>query len=495
MNTSNPIENTQYRVIRIGKCWQGQSPILVFQASPGGSLRKQLPKKLFLLVDCQQQKRGLYFLDQKPQNLKIQGGISNILRKYVAQATVKEIFREKSSDDLWIPLYQSGMDRPCWYLKLSAQKPPDLSLISQDKDVLFRFGQKGTYTKKKKYEENLPFEAKDEYSSCLKEVIALYESSSKSNNKKNEAENSSPEDSRELEADNGIDISDVQRGLRQKLKRRVKTLKKSLEKLEKEIPTQNEIDDLRFLASLLQSYAYLIKKDMLELKLEASLLSKNADIVISLDPDLSPGQNVEKYFKNLKKLEKRLQIDSVRLEKCQKEYTAMNKELELLRTTIVSDEKIESIAKQLGVEARKGPIASKGPNSGSRPFSTFFGSDYKIKYLVGKGPKENDSLTKSAKSNDFWMHVIGGTGSHIVIPIKSLPQGGLNDAVKHEGAILAIHFSKFRQDMSGEVYITQRRNLRKQKGLAAGLWLVDQSQTYFVKYSSEELQSILNRKE
>jgi hypothetical protein len=47
--------------------------------------------------------------------------------------------------------------------------------------------------------------------------------------------------------------------------------------------------------------------------------------------------------------------------------------------------------------------------------------------------------------------------------------------------------------MEGEVYCTRRQYIRKQKGLAAGLWLVDKSETVLIRYSSSELADIFSK--
>ena len=112
--------------------------------------------------------------------------------------------------------------------------------------------------------------------------------------------------------------------------------------------------------------------------------------------------------------------------------------------------------------------------------------------MWGKGPRENDHLTRGAKSDDIWVHAIGTKGSHVVVPRKSLKGGVPGPETKRTAAILALHFSKMRNSRAGEVYITRRRHLRKQKGLPVGLWLVDQAETFYVRYDEEELRQVLS---
>ena len=59
--------------------------------------------------------------------------------------------------------------------------------------------------------------------------------------------------------------------------------------------------------------------------------------------------------------------------------------------------------------------------------------------------------------------------------------------------MLSIHFSKLRDGKAGEVYVTRKHNIRKKKGLAPGLWIVEKSETVFVRYSEKEIKDLLNR--
>ena len=55
------------------------------------------------------------------------------------------------------------------------------------------------------------------------------------------------------------------------------------------------------------------------------------------------------------------------------------------------------------------PILSTTKSSAtpvSLPYKTYISSTGHT-ILVGKGPKENDELTKSARSNDYWLHATG----------------------------------------------------------------------------------------
>jgi predicted ribosome quality control (RQC) complex YloA/Tae2 family protein len=91
--------------------------------------------------------------------------------------------------------------------------------------------------------------------------------------------------------------------------------------------------------------------------------------------------------------------------------------------------------------------------------------------LVGKGDEENDRLTFGvAEPRDFWLHVAGPAGSHVVLrnpddlPLEELPR-----PVVERAAQLAAWHSKARGARGKvEVHLCRVADVRKPKGFAPG---------------------------
>jgi predicted ribosome quality control (RQC) complex YloA/Tae2 family protein len=83
------------------------------------------------------------------------------------------------------------------------------------------------------------------------------------------------------------------------------------------------------------------------------------------------------------------------------------------------------------------------------------------------------------------------TGSHVIVPVTPDIRQALPTQLLREAAILALHFSRMREDHAGECYITRKQFLKKQRGMPAGLWRIDQSESLFFRYSEEEVQNLL----
>ncbi len=123
----------------------------------------------------------------------------------------------------------------------------------------------------------------------------------------------------------------------------------------------------------------------------------------------------------------------------------------------------------LGAPARPRRSARARPEMASkgRPYRTYRAEGFAI--LVGRGDAENDLLTlEVADPADFWLHVAGVPGSHVVVRnpdrLAALPPGVLERA-----AALAAWHSKAR-DRRGkvEVHVCRVADVAKPRGAPAG---------------------------
>lgn len=88
--------------------------------------------------------------------------------------------------------------------------------------------------------------------------------------------------------------------------------------------------------------------------------------------------------------------------------------------------------------------------------------------LVGRTAASNDVLTfKIGKPRDFWLHVAGQPGSHVIVlnpdNLDRLPR----DTARFAAALAARH-SKAKGGGQVAVHLTQCSEVRKPRGLPAG---------------------------
>jgi len=113
---------------------------------------------------------------------------------------------------------------------------------------------------------------------------------------------------------------------------------------------------------------------------------------------------------------------------------------------------------------------------------------------VGRGAADNDALTfRVARPRDLWLHAKGTSGAHVVLPLGKGKEPASEALV--DAAHLAAHFSTQRDEPTVEVTYTLRGRVRKPRGSAPGLVVVDQGKTMWVRMEPDRLKRLLASEE
>lgn len=469
-------------LFRFQKCWQANEPQVILQFSPARRPDEGYPGKFYLVLDARQEQFLAQLTRAKPDvQVTAQAAFAALVRKHLDGSILVDIFQHQQSGDVWLQFFIPGK-KETWWIKLQKSRPPELVLIDSQREGLIRYGQKGTFTKRRPYEGEHPEDEQQVYRSLLSvQWDSLRERKEDENEDVGEVESS----------EEASHLSDEQKALVKRLRRRVKTLKKTLQKTREEIPAPELVCETKNHARLLQNFLYRVNEGSFELRLAAEESGESEDVVIPLQPDWSPGKNLEELFTQVKKLEKAHRLQTEMAEKISRELKQTEMDIERLVSGSVSSAERGEIATEHGIAPQHAIIKKPEPEA-AKPYRVFK-SSLGHSLLVGKGARDNDALTKQAKANDYWFHTVGVTGSHIIVPVDKAIRDHLPEKTKREAAILAIHYSTLRGDFAGEVYFTRRNCLRKKKGMPDGLWLVERSETLFLRYTNEELQAILER--
>jgi len=110
---------------------------------------------------------------------------------------------------------------------------------------------------------------------------------------------------------------------------------------------------------------------------------------------------------------------------------------------------------------------------------------------VGRNNEQNDRLTmRLANGNDLWLHVGGGrAGSHVIVRLPKQKTASLETLL--DAGTLAVHFSKARGESRIDVVYTQKKHVRKPKGLPAGAVVPAHTKTITVIADQSRLQRLL----
>jgi predicted ribosome quality control (RQC) complex YloA/Tae2 family protein len=125
--------------------------------------------------------------------------------------------------------------------------------------------------------------------------------------------------------------------------------------------------------------------------------------------------------------------------------------------------KAESHAEKRKAESGK---AGKRADGKGRSYRSLMVGGFEV--LIGKGDADNDNLTfKVADSLDFWLHVAGVPGSHVVIRNPDKVSEPPRDVLER-AAELAAFYSKARDGGKVEVHWCRVADVNKPHGFMPG---------------------------
>ena len=112
------------------------------------------------------------------------------------------------------------------------------------------------------------------------------------------------------------------------------------------------------------------------------------------------------------------------------------------------------------------------------PFKEFHIDGFTV--LVGNNAKQNDLLTlKFAKKEDLFFHAKDVSGSHVIL--KQISGRAIPSYTLEKTAAIAAYYSKRKTDSLCPVGYTQKKYVRKPKGSAPGLVIVEREKVLLVK--------------
>ena len=257
--------------------------------------------------------------------------------------------------------------------------------------------------------------------------------------------------------------------LMQRTARKKELRKKDLEKCA-------DREKFRIYGELLKANLYLLKAGSKSVTLSNYYDENLSDIVIPLDPSISPAANADKYFKEYKKsytaekmLNELIEEDEKDLLYFESVLDALTRAETLSELNDIREELIESGILHISSKQKKAKI-----NETFREYVTPKGN----KILVGKNNRQNDRLTLSvAKKTDIWFHTKNIPGSHTVLSVQNAEVS--DDEIILAAGIAAYH-SKAQNSSSVPVDYTLIKYVKKPNGAKPGMVIYSGEKTLFV---------------
>ncbi len=252
------------------------------------------------------------------------------------------------------------------------------------------------------------------------------------------------------------------------------------EKLQAQLKKAGEAQSLKTYADLLYAQHDKSAKGT-KLRVPNLFDPELVEVDIPLEPELSLIENANRYHRLYRKAERSIPQITERLRALELEIIGLRLEEEKLVKTnsekpSMSDSLPSETVNDAQADKARKPIVSGSPDEFRpspetlvRRTAKVFRSSEGMQILVGKSSKDNDVLTlKVARSEDFWLHVAGYGGSHVVLrnpeKLQVAPKQSLLEAAQ-----LAAYFSQARNAPKVEVHYTQKKFVSKPKGAKPGL--------------------------
>ena len=286
---------------------------------------------------------------------------------------------------------------------------------------------------------------------------------------------------------------DAKDRLRQRSAAMVKTLKSQLERCGKKLALQEEalesaekMEEYRRAGDAINGNLFRLKKGMTEVYLPDWNSEDGKEILVALDPVLTPAQNAQRYFKKYQKARSARETAAV-----QKEKTLQ--ELELLEGMLLDVDKCsgESELEEIRQEMVREGYLKRSQNRRqqkqlpqSRPYR-YISSDG-IEILVGKNAAQNDRLTLGAKPGEMWLHAKDMPGSHVIIRAE----GEIPRDTMRQAAMLAAWYSKGKNSSMVPVDYTLKKYVKKPSGAAPGKVIYTHHRTAYMTAEESEIARI-----
>lgn len=266
------------------------------------------------------------------------------------------------------------------------------------------------------------------------------------------------------------------------------TLEKDIKKYDlqlKQIEDTEKREKYRIYGELINTYGYGVAPGSKEFT--ANNYYTGEDIIIPLDPTLTPSENAKKYFEKYNKMKRTYEAlteltISVKEEIDHLESILASLDIALLEEDLVQ---IRMEMEQCGYLKKKYQSKqNKKEKITSKPFHYISSDGYHM--YVGKNNFQNEELTfKLATGNDWWFHAKGAPGSHVIVKSGN---DELPDSTFEEAARLAAFYSKANTQDKVEIDYIQKKHIKKPAGAKPGFVIYHTNYSMMIDTNIENIQ-------
>lgn len=275
-------------------------------------------------------------------------------------------------------------------------------------------------------------------------------------------------------------LTSLKHTLTQTLEKQNTLLKRKEIVLKKDLARAEKSDEYRICGELLLANLHKIDRGQKQVEIQNYYSEEMETLTISLNPELTPSDNAQAYFKKYSKAKRGYSQIQQRLAELDAEQDVLKsfegklnsantlEALEKLRTDFVENGYLKAQERKRKQETSEGPYRKYISSNGFHIY-------------VGKNSQSNDLLLREiAKPRDMWLHAKQIHGSHVIIRNPEnrpdIPMPTLLQAAQ-----LAAFFSKAHHSSYVPVDYTWARYVVKRKGNVAGYVHYTHEKTLYVE--------------
>ncbi len=270
--------------------------------------------------------------------------------------------------------------------------------------------------------------------------------------------------------------------LRQVLNKLSAALERKQVSLRRDLENAEQAEDYRIKGELLTANLHHVERGQTVIEVQNYYAPDLRVLPIELDPQLSPSENAQQYFKRYTKAKRGVSV-IYRL------IADNEAEQEALQAYVSEVEEVKGLKKLRAIQSefvQKGWIKeTKRQSKQSESAGAFrkYTSPDGFQIYVGRNSKENDLLLRRiASSRDMWLHAKQIHGSHVIIRNPE-NKPGIPMPTLLKAAQIAAFFSKAQHASYVPVDYTWFRYVVKPKGTASGFVTYTHEKTLYVEPS------------
>lgn len=274
-------------------------------------------------------------------------------------------------------------------------------------------------------------------------------------------------------------------GVRRVLLNNVERCEKKLALYQDAIEGDGAIEELRLYGELLTANLHAVAPGAREAVVTNYYADPPAPMVVPLDPQHTPSENAQRYYKKYQKAKAARDTAQARRAETLEELRYLEGQLDNL-SKCTEDGELQELSEELrqmgylkAGAGRQKP--QKLPPSKPLHFIASDGADI----FVGKNNRQNDALTARAAGEDIWLHTKDIPGSHVILKSANPSREAL-----YEACLLAAWYSKARGSANVPVDYTPRKYVKKPGGAKPGMVIYTTNRTAYVTPEESAVKAI-----